>query len=36
MIILLKKYDVIQISEEEKLFVPVTEDNTIKYYVHNE
>lgn len=33
MIILLKKYDVIQISEEEKLIVPVTEGNTIKYYV---
>lgn len=26
----------IQRSEEEKLIVPVTENNTIKFYVHNE
>lgn len=31
---LLKKYDVIQISEAEKLIFPVTKGNTIKYYVH--
>lgn len=35
MIIFLKKYDTIQISEEEKLIFPVTKGNTIKYYVHN-
>lgn len=35
MIILLKKYNMIQISEE-KLIFPVTKNNTIKYYAHNE
>jgi hypothetical protein len=33
---LLKKYDVLKVSEVNKLVVPVSENNEIKYYVHNE
>jgi hypothetical protein len=33
---LIKKYDVINISGIEKLVVPVSEGNLIKYYVYNE
>lgn len=33
---LLHKFDVIDIGEEEKLIVPVKDDNTIKYFVHEE
>jgi hypothetical protein len=32
---LLKKYDVLKVSDVNKLIVPVSENNEIKYYVHN-
>jgi hypothetical protein len=31
---LLKKYDVFKVSDVNKLIVPVSENNEIKYYVH--
>jgi len=33
---LLKRYDIMNVSNIEKLIVPVTDPNTIKYYVYNE
>jgi hypothetical protein len=33
---LLKKYNVLKVSDVNKLNVPVSENNKIKYYVHNE
>jgi hypothetical protein len=33
---LLKKYDVLKISDVNKLIVPVSENNEVIYYVHNE
>jgi len=32
----LKKYDVITVSNVEKLIVPVSEGNDFKYYIFNE
>lgn len=32
----LKRYNIITVSNFEKLIVPVTEPNTIKYHVYNE
>lgn len=31
-----KKYDVLKVSDVNMLIVPVSENNEIKYYVHNE
>lgn len=33
---LLKKYDVLNVANVNKLIVPVSENNEIKYYVHDE
>jgi hypothetical protein len=33
---LLKKHNVLKVSDVNKLIVPVSENNEIKYYVHNE
>lgn len=33
---LLKRYDIMNVSNIDKLIVPVTDPNTIKYYVYNE